>query len=225
MSISDANKQLHVIRDQLRQMEHQYRDGNKSNTILSMEVGKIDEARMFEEQETVSTLDHNSHSTGDLGALIEESNITFSNGFEQRESGFSTPIEFENHEQESHDPSVCGEFHQAIINMEDLNDVDILLEDVISSVQIDSMSDEDLHILKQYVSCPMNEESEQETLYQPSGKQYSATKALESEDEVDLRCKDRIRKDNHNIIERRRRYNINDRIQEISSLLPPSTPP
>lgn len=35
--------------------------------------------------------------------------------------------------------------------------------------------------------------------------------------------KERLRKDNHNQIERRRRYNINDRIKELSTLLPTST--
>ena len=35
-----------------------------------------------------------------------------------------------------------------------------------------------------------------------------------------LTSKERIKKDNHNQIERRRRYNINDRIKELSSLLP-----
>lgn len=34
--------------------------------------------------------------------------------------------------------------------------------------------------------------------------------------------KERLKKDNHNQIERRRRYNINDRIKELSSLLPTS---
>ncbi|XP_048749433.2 transcription factor EC-like [Ostrea edulis] len=229
MSTSDANKQLHAIRNQLRQMEHQYGDGTKPDntfkSIHSKEVGEIDEARMFEDQENIITFDHNSHNTGGIQALIKESKNTFSNEFERKEPGFTTLTEFENPEQESHDPPLSGECHHAIINMEDLNDVDILLKDVISSVQIDSMSDEDLHILEQFVSCPMSEESEQDNLYQSSGKTSSASKALESEDEMDLRCKDRIRKDNHNIIERRRRYNINDRIKEISSLLPPSTHP
>eukprot|EP00092_Neocalanus_flemingeri_P001673 GFUD01001784.1.p1 GENE.GFUD01001784.1~~GFUD01001784.1.p1 ORF type:complete len:136 (+),score=38.49 GFUD01001784.1:363-770(+) len=32
--------------------------------------------------------------------------------------------------------------------------------------------------------------------------------------------KDRVKKDNHNIIERRRRYTINDRITELGTLLP-----
>ncbi|XP_062611891.1 transcription factor E3-like [Saccostrea cucullata] len=42
--------------------------------------------------------------------------------------------------------------------------------------------------------------------------------------EMEVKKKDRIKKDNHNIIERRRRYHINDRIKELASLLPPSTP-
>merc|ERR1719510_1247562 len=40
--------------------------------------------------------------------------------------------------------------------------------------------------------------------------------------EEDLKAlqKDRQKKDNHNLIERRRRYNINDRIKELGTLLP-----
>ncbi|XP_046449469.1 protein eyes shut-like isoform X4 [Daphnia pulex] len=44
---------------------------------------------------------------------------------------------------------------------------------------------------------------------------------------VDLRAlaKDRQKKDNHNMIERRRRFNINDRIKELGTLLPKSNDP
>ncbi|EFX88126.1 hypothetical protein DAPPUDRAFT_28469, partial [Daphnia pulex] len=43
----------------------------------------------------------------------------------------------------------------------------------------------------------------------------------------DLRAlaKDRQKKDNHNMIERRRRFNINDRIKELGTLLPKSNDP
>merc|ERR1719219_1466491 len=43
--------------------------------------------------------------------------------------------------------------------------------------------------------------------------------------EEDLKAlqKDRQKKDNHNLIERRRRYNINDRIKELGTLLPRET--
>ena len=37
--------------------------------------------------------------------------------------------------------------------------------------------------------------------------------------------KDRLKKDNHNMIERRRRYNINDRIKELADLLPKTNDP
>lgn len=37
--------------------------------------------------------------------------------------------------------------------------------------------------------------------------------------------KDRMKKDNHNMIERRRRYNINDRIKELADLLPKTNDP
>ena len=39
-------------------------------------------------------------------------------------------------------------------------------------------------------------------------------------EEIQLLVKDRQRKDNHNMIERRRRFNINDRIKELGQLLP-----
>merc|ERR1711892_482835 len=41
-----------------------------------------------------------------------------------------------------------------------------------------------------------------------------------SEDDLRALQKDRQKKDNHNLIERRRRYNINDRIKELGTLLP-----
>jgi len=41
-----------------------------------------------------------------------------------------------------------------------------------------------------------------------------------SEEDLKVFQKDRQKKDNHNLIERRRRYNINDRIKELGTLLP-----
>jgi len=41
-----------------------------------------------------------------------------------------------------------------------------------------------------------------------------------SEEDLKALQKDRQKKDNHNLIERRRRYNINDRIKELGTLLP-----
>ncbi|CAF1127251.1 unnamed protein product [Rotaria sordida] len=44
-----------------------------------------------------------------------------------------------------------------------------------------------------------------------------------TEDEIRLVRRDRQKKDNHNMIERRRRFNINDRIKELGTLLPKGT--
>ncbi|ESO90442.1 hypothetical protein LOTGIDRAFT_89098, partial [Lottia gigantea] len=46
-----------------------------------------------------------------------------------------------------------------------------------------------------------------------------------SEEDAKLWAKDRHKKDTHNMIERRRRFNINDRIKELGTLLPKSTDP
>lgn len=50
---------------------------------------------------------------------------------------------------------------------------------------------------------------------------YSSQSDLDSN--MKSLSKERLKKDNHNRIERRRRYNINDRIKELSSLLPTSS--
>ena len=59
----------------------------------------------------------------------------------------------------------------------------------------------------------------------PGGLSNSIEKVSVKEEplsEEDLRTvqKDRQRKDNHNMIERRRRFHINDRIKELGTLLP-----
>lgn len=59
-------------------------------------------------------------------------------------------------------------------------------------------------------SCP--------TLYMP-------VKQEMGDDEMRQIQKDRQKKDNHNLIERRRRYNINDRIKELGQLIPRSGDP
>ncbi|XP_040262510.1 microphthalmia-associated transcription factor isoform X5 [Bufo bufo] len=46
-----------------------------------------------------------------------------------------------------------------------------------------------------------------------------------SETEIRALAKERQKKDNHNLIERRRRFNINDRIKELGTLIPKSSDP
>ncbi|CAH1121070.1 unnamed protein product [Ceutorhynchus assimilis] len=48
---------------------------------------------------------------------------------------------------------------------------------------------------------------------------------LLSDAEIHAMAKDRQKKDNHNMIERRRRFNINDRIKELGTLLPKNNDP
>ncbi|XP_014117682.1 PREDICTED: transcription factor E3 [Pseudopodoces humilis] len=50
-------------------------------------------------------------------------------------------------------------------------------------------------------------------------------KAEISETEAKALLKERQKKDNHNLIERRRRFNINDRIKELGTLIPKSSDP
>ncbi|XP_068449946.1 melanocyte inducing transcription factor a isoform X9 [Clinocottus analis] len=53
----------------------------------------------------------------------------------------------------------------------------------------------------------------------------SSIKREYSEAEVRALAKERQKKDNHNLIERRRRFNINDRIKELGTLIPKSNDP
>ncbi|XP_066519752.1 melanocyte inducing transcription factor a isoform X5 [Hoplias malabaricus] len=53
----------------------------------------------------------------------------------------------------------------------------------------------------------------------------SSVKREFSEAEVRAMAKERQKKDNHNLIERRRRFNINDRIKELGTLIPKSNDP
>ncbi|TSM36149.1 Microphthalmia-associated transcription factor [Bagarius yarrelli] len=54
---------------------------------------------------------------------------------------------------------------------------------------------------------------------------YQRPEGLPVEAEVRAMAKERQKKDNHNLIERRRRFNINDRIKELGTLIPKSNDP
>nr|XP_004567453.2 microphthalmia-associated transcription factor isoform X1 [Maylandia zebra] len=84
-------------------------------------------------------------------------------------------------------------------------------------------------------SCPPNIKREftapgmKQVLDKPgSCGQYESYQRPESfpvEAEVRALAKERQKKDNHNLIERRRRFNINDRIKELGTLIPKSNDP
>uniref|UniRef100_A0AAV2M6B6 BHLH domain-containing protein n=1 Tax=Knipowitschia caucasica TaxID=637954 RepID=A0AAV2M6B6_KNICA len=82
-------------------------------------------------------------------------------------------------------------------------------------------------------SCPPNLKREYST---PGMKQaldktcghyenYQRQEGFPVEAEVRALAKERQKKDNHNLIERRRRFNINDRIKELGTLIPKSNDP
>uniref|UniRef100_A0A4W4DSC5 BHLH domain-containing protein n=1 Tax=Electrophorus electricus TaxID=8005 RepID=A0A4W4DSC5_ELEEL len=54
---------------------------------------------------------------------------------------------------------------------------------------------------------------------------YQRSEGFPVEAEVRALAKERQKKDNHNLIERRRRFNINDRIKELGTLIPKSNDP
>ncbi|XP_032505122.1 microphthalmia-associated transcription factor isoform X8 [Phocoena sinus] len=65
-------------------------------------------------------------------------------------------------------------------------------------------------------SCPAN---------LPNIKRELSAHIFPTESEARALAKERQKKDNHNLIERRRRFNINDRIKELGTLIPKSNDP
>uniref|UniRef100_UPI0037E92E88 melanocyte inducing transcription factor a isoform X1 n=1 Tax=Semicossyphus pulcher TaxID=241346 RepID=UPI0037E92E88 len=87
-------------------------------------------------------------------------------------------------------------------------------------------------------SCPPNIKREYTVTPAPGMKQvldktgscgqyenYQRPEGFPVEAEVRALAKERQKKDNHNLIERRRRFNINDRIKELGTLIPKSNDP
>ncbi|XP_053171208.1 melanocyte inducing transcription factor a isoform X1 [Scomber japonicus] len=87
-------------------------------------------------------------------------------------------------------------------------------------------------------SCPQNIKREYTVTPAPGMKQvldkpgscgqyenYQRPEGFPVEAEVRALAKERQKKDNHNLIERRRRFNINDRIKELGTLIPKSNDP
>lgn len=234
-----ASKQLQAIRKQLKQMDEQYRDGFKTDaTDISSDADSKADSNQISASGTLDKLTgihenlgnatasegHKDHSN--FHSLMSNVSISHVNDFEHVESVLSTLIEDSPDDTQDIMP-LSHELRQAITNMEDIDDVDSLIGNVINSVQIDSSYDEDLHCIEQAVACTINSGNDG---YRKAVEKSSATdnpqpRPFISKEEEHLWKKDRIKKDNHNIIERRRRYNINDRIKELATLLPPTTHP
>nr|XP_022338041.1 uncharacterized protein LOC111133713 [Crassostrea virginica] len=239
-SMFQASKQLQAIRKQLKQMDQQYRDGfktdfqdNTSEANCNSDPGQncvsdmSDQLTANEDTCSGSTDNHSQNESSNFQTFISEASIGHVGDFEHVESMLSTLIEDSQDDSQNIMP-LSHELRQAITNMEDIEDVDNLIGNVISSVQIDSSYDEDLQCIEQAVACTINGTNEgyrKAIIEKNSTKDGTQSRGFTSKEEEQLWKKDRIKKDNHNIIERRRRYNINDRIKELATLLPPTTHP
>lgn len=127
-------------------------------------------------------------------------------------------------------------------SVSDFNEVDNLLNDLISLESVDPNVDQDLNLLEpslNHMSTTLPHSNNILGLYDtnddasngasscPAKFQAGELRLPEfmSDEEKRMWAKDRQKKDNHNMIERRRRFNINDRIKELGTLLPKSTDP
>ncbi|XP_050412974.1 microphthalmia-associated transcription factor isoform X1 [Patella vulgata] len=93
----------------------------------------------------------------------------------------------------------------------DLHFIEPTLAPVSSTLPYASHYSNDAPVPKSSSSCPAEIEQDMSL--------------FTSEEDAKLWVKDRQKKDTHNMIERRRRFNINDRIKELGTLLPRTTDP
>jgi len=105
---------------------------------------------------------------------------------------------------------------------------DDILDNILKLEQVDpATNDQDLNLLIDQLSSTVPHDFDSGSLAEHSQqlahKQTSAS--APPTDDLSAWVKDRVKKDNHNQIERRRRYNINDRIKELGTLLPSTSDP
>lgn len=226
----NASKRLQAIRRQLLHMDEQYRNGidndednstietddckNKPKDLVEKNSSQGFSIINFSAPSSVDTHDQQNCSSMDIGNVLG-SIVDCSSS------------------REVDDIPLSEELRSAISNMEDLDDVDCLIGDVINAVQVDTSFVQDLETVEQSVTSPDNhfgglanypKTSAIASVSGHSSLESSVNQSVTSDQEESWR-KDRRKKDNHNIIERRRRYNINDRIKELGTLLPSSIPP
>ncbi|KAI0237061.1 Microphthalmia-associated transcription factor [Lamellibrachia satsuma] len=131
-----------------------------------------------------------------------------------------------------------------------ISEVDDLLGDIISLESVDMTLDNDLAVIEPsltHISQTLPDSGPAENVFNPqnSTRSPSSCPAIGTEggayhggrvredkppsylgpNETRIWAKERVKKDNHNLIERRRRFNINDRIKELGTLLPKYTDP
>ncbi|XP_060074144.1 microphthalmia-associated transcription factor-like isoform X2 [Ylistrum balloti] len=120
-----------------------------------------------------------------------------------------------------------------------VSDMDNLLSDIISLESVDASVDHDLNFIEPsltQISSTLPQSNMVSTVHEvnkaaesstscPAAFRRAETPPFMTEEESRLWQKDRQKKDNHNMIERRRRFNINDRIKELGTLLPKTLDP
>ncbi|XP_062576100.1 uncharacterized protein LOC134237985 [Saccostrea cucullata] len=220
-----ASKRLQAIRKQLKQINEQYKNTEaefEQVTVTESEANmdkrntnayEISRARIsnsgYSTAITINDLNEqvssskNNNVGADLGSLIECTSSEVA----------GLPL--------------SEDLRCAILNMEDLDDVENVLGDVMNSVLDDTSFDKDLESIEQTGSFSTSSSAEHCHAQNTKGKNPSpenSTRKSETIAEEGNWREDRKKKDKHNIIERRRRHNINDRIKELASLLPDSVP-
>eukprot|EP00105_Crassostrea_gigas_P010198 XP_011425390.2 PREDICTED: transcription factor EB [Crassostrea gigas] len=222
----NASKRLQAVRRQLLHMDEQYRNGldiDEDNSMVETENCQDEPKDLVEKNLSKGFI--NSSASATAHDLQNCSSVDIENVLGSIvDCGSSEDID---------NIPLSEELRSAISNMEDLDDVDCLIGNVINAVQVDASFDQDLETLEQSVSSPDGPlgrlANYPQTSSIASGSGHSSLKGNAQQsmtwDQEESWRKDRRKKDNHNIIERRRRYNINDRIKELGTLLPSSIPP
>ncbi|XP_041347614.1 microphthalmia-associated transcription factor-like [Gigantopelta aegis] len=116
-----------------------------------------------------------------------------------------------------------------------VSEVDNLLTDLISLESVDGTIDNDLTFIEPTLtqlstSANLNtfdgsSDHASSSSSCPAAFQKQDQSSYLTEDEARMWAKERQKKDNHNMIERRRRFNINDRIKELGTMLPKNIDP
>jgi len=116
-----------------------------------------------------------------------------------------------------------------------ISEVESILNDLDNLESVDASFDDDLNLItpslvqlsstnpvsSNYVFSPVSPQTQAESA--PTllpGQRIATPTSFLCDDDARAWAKERIKKDNHNMIERRRRFNINDRIKELGTMLP-----
>ncbi|XP_046363455.1 microphthalmia-associated transcription factor-like isoform X1 [Haliotis rufescens] len=119
------------------------------------------------------------------------------------------------------------------------SEVDNFLSDIISLESVEACLDSDLTLIEPSLTQMSSTMPQSQLLNTysvdsagaksssscPAAFRKEPTPSFITEDDEKAWYKERQKKDNHNMIERRRRFNINDRIKELGTMLPRSSDP